>query len=146
MYVIEPAVKNDPVARWGLPDRIFFACGACQVLAYATVSRFADRGFRAVWIRPTPGFRGDHFIATDGDRAFDYHGWTRLDALLAHARRKAGRWWPGWDCTLEDTPADCLISEAKSKAMGIHLREPAQFLHDAMPRAEAFLAARPAPF
>ena len=146
MYVIDRAVKNDPVARWALPDRVFFACGACQVLAYVTVNRFAGRGFRAVWIRPSPGFRGNHFVATDGRLAFDYHGWTGLDGLLAHTARKARRWWPGWDCEVIDAPLEALVSEARSKAMGVHLREPGQFLHDALPRAEAFLDARPAPF
>lgn len=146
MYVIDRAIKNDPVARWALPDRIFFACGACQVLAYVTVRLLAARDFRTVWIRPAPGFRGNHFVATDGETAFDYHGWSRLDALIAHAQRKARRWWPAWDCTVEDVPLDVLVSEAKSKAMGVHLREPGQFLHDPIPRAEAFLDARRAPF
>jgi hypothetical protein len=25
--------------RWGLPERVFFACGACQILAYAFLER-----------------------------------------------------------------------------------------------------------
>ncbi len=37
-------------------------------------------------------------------------------------------------------PQDALISEAKSKTYdGLWLREPGRFLHDALPRARAFL-------
>jgi hypothetical protein len=141
MYVIDPAIKRDPARQWALPDRVFFACGACQVLAYAAVRRHAGGGFRACWIRPAPGFRGNHIIVTDGDRAFDYHGWSRLERLLDHTGRKARRWWPGWSYDLIEIEPAVLISEEKSKAMGCHMREPHQFLHDALPRAEAFLAA-----
>jgi hypothetical protein len=46
----------------------------------------------------------------------------------------------GWDGTLVELPPDVLISEQKSRAYdGLHLRKPGQFLHDAMPRAEAYL-------
>jgi hypothetical protein len=53
---------------------------------------------------------------------------------------KANRWWPGWNATLIELPPDVLISEAKSRSYeGLWLREPKQFLHDAMPRAERYL-------
>ncbi|WP_246878893.1 hypothetical protein [Thalassospira sp. ER-Se-21-Dark] len=32
--------KNDPVMRWNLPDRVFFACGACHILAHAFLKRY----------------------------------------------------------------------------------------------------------
>ena len=39
-----------------------------------------------------------------------------------------------------ELPHDVLISEAKSRSYdGLWLREPKQFLHDAMPRAERYL-------
>jgi hypothetical protein len=27
--------KSDQAMGWALPDRVFFACGACHILAYA---------------------------------------------------------------------------------------------------------------
>jgi hypothetical protein len=39
MYVIDKSVKTDPVRRWNLPDRVFFAAGACHILAYAFIER-----------------------------------------------------------------------------------------------------------
>ncbi len=145
MYVIEARKKLDPFLQWALPDRVFFAAGACQVLAYAACRAHGDAGFRPYWVRPAAGFRGNHIVVTDGDWAFDYHGWSKLGRLLGHMERKARRWWPGWSCTMTAVDAEDLISETRSTAMGIRLREPGQFLHDAMPRAERFVAAHPAP-
>jgi hypothetical protein len=43
-------------------------------------------------------------------------------------------------CSVDFLPMDVLISESKSREYdGRWLREPKQFLHDAMPRAEQFL-------
>ena len=133
-------VKRIPELQWALPDRIFFACGACHILAYAFLAQFPGCGFRAIWIRPGSGFSGNHVVATDGDTAFDFHGYSKWEKLLSHATRKNGRWMPGWTCTLVDLPADVLISEAKSRTYdGLWLRGPEQFLHDALPRARAYL-------
>ena len=145
MYVIDRAKKGDLWRHWSLPDRVFFACGACQVLAYVAEESFRDAGFQPYWLRPAIGYRGNHIILSDGRYAFDYHGWTRLDRLLDHAFRKANRWWPGWSCEVLPIAPDVLISEPNSKAIGLHLREPGQFLHNALPRARKFLAARPPP-
>jgi hypothetical protein len=141
MYRLRPGIKQNPEKRWALPDRVFFACGACHILAYAFLRRFPERDFRALWIKPGQGFKGNHIIATnDQGVAFDYHGFSRLDQLIAHMQAKANRWWPGWNATLIELPPDVLISEAKSRSYeGLWLREPKQFLHDAMPRAERYL-------
>jgi hypothetical protein len=142
MYVIDRAIKHDLARQWALPDRVFFAAGACQVLAYAAWRSYGYAGFMPRWVRPCAGFRGNHIIVTDGETAFDYHGWSSLQNLLDHTHRKANRWWPGWSFDLLDIAPDALISEEKSKALGCHMREPGQFLHDALPRAQAFVASR----
>jgi len=146
MYIIDPAIKKDLARRWALPDRAFFAAGACHILAYAFLERYPCGGFRPIWFKPGAGFIGNHIIVTDGEVAFDYHGWSGLPALVAHTRAKAGRWWPGWNAELIELPVDVLVSEQKSRRYdGLSLREPRQFLHDALPRAHAFLARFPAP-
>jgi hypothetical protein len=146
MYRIAFDRKRDPARQWALPDRIFFACGACHILAYAFLERHPEAGGRAVWQKPDAGFTGNHvFVAGDG-WVFDYHGYSKPDRFMTHARAKSDRWWPGWSATLVDLPRDVLVSEAKSRTYdGLWLREPKQFLHDALPRARAFVDRYPAP-
>jgi hypothetical protein len=140
MFFPKINVKDDPFRRWHRPDRHFFANGACQVLAFAFLERYPDLGFHARWIKPPGSFMGNHIYATDGINAFDYHGLTTEQRLLAFGFARARRFFPGWDATLVDLPTDVLISELRSRQIeGLWLREPKQFLHDALPRARAFL-------
>ena len=140
MYRISGKIKRDPERRWALPDRIFFACGACHILAFAFLERFDDARLRALWLKPAPGFTGNHIVVDGGGWVFDFHGYSRRDAFLAHHRRKAGRWWPGWRATSIELPRDVLVSEVRSMSYeGLRLREPGQFLHDPLPRAHAFI-------
>lgn len=146
MYITENSVHNDPVQRWALPDRVFFACGACHTLAYAFITRYADANAAAIWMKPKPGFRGNHIIAVFGETAFDYHGYSRWADLKRHFTKKAQRWWPGWEADYSPLPLNVLISESESKTYdGLWLREPNQFLYDALPRAEKFLTRFPEP-
>ena len=138
--------KRDPVRRWALPERVFFACGACHILAYAFLNAYPDSGFSAVWIRPTPGYTGNHIVVVREQLAFDYHGYSNWRVLLDHCRRRAQQRWPGWEATLVPLPEDVLISEAKSRRYeGLWLMEPQQFLFDAMPRAQTYLQRFTAP-
>ncbi len=91
MYVLAPGVKSDPVRRWGLPDRVFFACGACHILTYAFIQQNSDAKFIPIWIKPAPGFTGNRIVAVRGSEAFDYHGYSDWDRLLEHTTAKANR-------------------------------------------------------
>jgi hypothetical protein len=138
--------KRNPIINWALPDRVFFACGACHILAYAFINAYPDSGFTPVWIRPAKGYTGNHIIVVRDQLAFDYHGYSRLPTLLAHMKRKADRWWPGWGADLIRLSEEALVSEPMSKTYeGLWLREPRQFLFDAMPRAQRYLQRFPAP-
>jgi hypothetical protein len=132
--------KDNPEMRWALPERVFFACGACHILTYAFLRRWGQPYMRATWIKPNPGYIGNHIFVDGGDWAFDYHGYSAKAEFLAHTWLGARRRWPGWDATLVQLPPDVLISTEKSRTYeGLWLREPGQFLHDAMPRAKAYL-------
>ena len=138
--------KRDPAARWALPDRVFFACGACHVLAYAFLKRHGSSETKALRIKPDPGFTGEHIVVASGAWVFDYHGYAERDRYLAHTFAKAQRWWPGWSATLHELPREALVSEPLSRTFdGLRLREPGQFLHNALPRARAYLDRFPAP-
>jgi hypothetical protein len=146
MYRISGVKKRDPVQRWCLPDRVFFACGACHILAYAFLEKYGVANKRVLWLKPARSFTGNHIFIAGADWVFDYHGYSEREQFLAHTYRKAERWWPGWRASLVEMPHDVLISEAKSQTFdGLWLREPGQFLHDAMPRAHAYLKRFPPP-
>ena len=138
--------KRDMVKRWALPNRVFFACGACHILAFAFLERYGRPGMRALWIKPAPGHTGSHIFVEFENRIFDYHGYSQLDRYLTRYFRRAQQRYPGWDASIIELPADVLVSERKSRMYdGLWLREPAQFLHDALPRARAFLSRFPVP-
>lgn len=82
MYILPAGVKEDPVRRWALPERVFFACGACHILAYAFLKAYPNSGFVAHWINPAAGFTGNHIVVVRKDLAFDYHGYSGWSALL----------------------------------------------------------------
>ncbi len=144
MFVPKVNVKRCPQRRWAQPDRRFFACGACHVLAAAFLERFPGAGYAPVWIRPRAGFTGNHVFLTDGTTAFDYHGYSRLTALLSHYTRRARRYYPGWDADLVAlAPAELA---AGGERPGLRLLPPEQFHRDPLRRAAAFverLAAAP---
>lgn len=143
MWRLPPGVKDDPARRWALPDRIFFAGGACHLLAAAFLDRHG-RG-QATWLRPRGG-PGHHVVVLGAAWAFDASGLWERERLLAHLARRARRWWPGWEADAVPLDRADLTSEARSRRhAGLWLREPGQFLHDAMPRARAYAARFPAP-
>lgn len=132
--------------RWDLPDRVFFACGACHILAHAFLTRWESPGAKAVWVKPAEGYAGNHIFVDGGDWVFDYHGYVNRQTYLAHTWRRAQQRWAGWEASLVELPEDVLISETKSRTYdGLWLRQPDQFLHDATPRALAYLERYSAP-
>lgn len=132
--------KEDPVKRWNLPDRVFFACGACHILAWAFLQRYETAGMKIEWIKPDPGFTGNHVFVTLGERVFDYHGVSDREQFLEHTYKRARQWWPGWQAGIIELPKQVLVSEKLSRSHdGLWLREPGQYLHNALPRAHDFL-------
>lgn len=138
MYLLRPGIKEDPVRRWNLPDRVFFAAGAGHILAHAFLERFPSAGFNPIWVRPRGQFIGNHVFVANDDLAFDYHGYVSRSHLVAHFTKRARRLFPGWEADLLPVTVS-LVSRAEAKAIGMDIREPAQFLHDALARARQYL-------
>jgi hypothetical protein len=135
-----PGAKRDPVKQWALTDRVFFACGACHILAFAFMESYGNRGFKPFWIRPAPGHTGNHIVVIRDGVVFDYHGYSMWPAYWAHARRRANQWWAGWDADVIELRGDPLVSTPKSREYdGLWLKEPGDFLFDPLPRARRYL-------
>lgn len=136
MYWISGKKKRDPHLRWALPDRIFFGRGACHILAGAYLRLLPSSGFYAERIIPDAGHSGNHIYVTDGIIAFDFHGYTVRERLLAQHRRGWSARYPGWSRRIEPVDFDLLNTEALNarKMLG-----PDQYLYDALDRAQRFL-------
>jgi hypothetical protein len=132
--------KRDPVKQWALPDRVFFACGACHILAYAFLETYPDRGFKPVWIRPAEGHTGNHIVVLRNDVVFDYHGYSNWPDYWTHTKRRANQWWADWDADAVDLHQEALVSNAKAREYArLCMKEPADFLFDPLPRARQYL-------
>ncbi|MCJ2087852.1 hypothetical protein MKK88_17955 [Methylobacterium sp. E-005] len=135
-----PGAKRNPLKRWNLPDRVFFACGACHILAHAFLERYGRPNMIVHWFKPAPGFTGNHIVVATEAWVFDYHGYSARERYIAHTFARARHWWPGWEAELIALPPEVLVSEERSRRhAGLWLREPGQFLHEPLPRARRYL-------
>lgn len=123
MFLLKPGIKETPLRRWNLPDRMFFACGACHILAHAFLERFASAGFGPIWIRPRDWFTGNHVFVTNSEIAFDYRGYVPQVRLADHYTKRARRLFPGWEADLVSVTVS-LVDREGAKAIGMDIREP----------------------
>jgi hypothetical protein len=138
--------KRDPVKQWALPDRVFFAAGACHMLAYAFLERYPDSGFEPVWIRPHPGHTGNHIILVRNGLVFDYHGFSEGTRYWAHTTRRAEQRWPGWAADTVPLRKEALVSRRHARDYaGLWMKEPQEFLFDPIARAHRYLQRFQAP-
>jgi len=136
VYQLKPGIKEDPGRQWALPDRIFFGYGACHILAGVFLKWNRDPTWIALWIKPKEGFRGNHIIVTDGNIAFDYHGYSRLNRLLRHHKKTwiehAGDW-RAEILRVDFSLLDTMALNARN------MRGPDQYYGDAVKRSHRFI-------
>jgi len=137
MYIPKQNVKRNPKLRWAQPDRRFFACGACHMLAYAFLDVHQCEGFVPVWIRPKAGFTGNHIFVTQGCLGFDYHGYSDTGRLLERYWSRARRYYRGWDATLVELAPEELLGKSLREDLRVMPQD--GFLHDPIPRAKHFV-------
>lgn len=135
-YTLKPGIKKNPEKRWALPDRIFFGHGACHILAGVYLRRPPLPGFYAERIIPANDLWGDHVYVTNGDIAFDFHGYTARKRLLDYHRKCWSHRFDGWDCTIEIVDFDLLSTVELNRRK---MSGPDQYLFDPCPRALRFI-------
>jgi hypothetical protein len=132
--------KRDPVKQWALPDRVFFAAGACHILAYAFIEMYPDSGFEPMWIRPCPAHTGHHIILLRNGCVFDYHGFSEWRAYWAHTVRRANQRWSGWSADVVRIHVQALVSRRHAgQYAGLWMKEPQEYLCDPLPRARRYV-------
>lgn len=141
-----PGAKRDPIKQWVLPDKVFFAAGACHMLAYAFLDEHPDSGFEAFWIRPSAGHTGNHIILKRNAVVFDYHGFSKWPQYWMHTIRRANQWWPGWSADLINIRKEALVSRHCARDyQGLWMKEPQEFRLDPIARARRYMQKFPAP-
>ncbi|MEO3416207.1 hypothetical protein AAFO92_16265 [Roseovarius sp. CAU 1744] len=142
MYWPTPGIKKHPEKRWNQPDRIFFGFGACHILAGVFLEDTSFGGFYGEWIVPNDGLHGNHMYVTNGQIAFDFHGYSEREKLLAHYWRGHQFKFQGWQAKVVkiDFP---LLDTAELNARK-HLG-PNQYFDDPIPRARRFIASKNPP-
>lgn len=141
-----PDAKRDPIRQWALPDRVFFAAGACHLLAFAFLELYPDSGFEPRWIRPARGHTGNHIVLIRHTTVFDYHGYSEWSRYWAHTIRRANQWWPGWSADVVPVRMEALVSRHHAREhAGLWMKEPQEYLADPLPRARGYLQKFPAP-
>ena len=137
MYFLDQQIKQDPVRRWNLPDRMFFGHGACHILAGVFGQRLPNSEFQPVWLKPLDDVPGNHIFVTDNKIAFDYRGYVNLELLLGWYQAGWRKRYPDWRAELHSVDFDLLnTAELNSR----NFRGTDQYLQDPMPRAERFIA------
>jgi len=137
MYKPKVDVKKDQYRRWHQPDRRFFACGACQILAHAFLETYPRSKYYAVWVKPAEGFRGNHVFVTDNTYTFDYHGYSTLQKFKLHTEKRNNMYYPGWGC--EFVELNLNLNSPEPRSIGMFALSSTEFLHDALPRAKEFV-------
>ena len=66
---------------------MFFACGACHILAFAFLERYGSSALKAIWIKPASGFTGNHIFIAANDWVFDYHGYSYREHFFTYLRQ-----------------------------------------------------------
>ncbi|MDB4223198.1 hypothetical protein N9850_05460, partial [Granulosicoccus sp.] len=126
------------IKRWNLSERAFFGHGACHILAHAYMLRFPKSEFYAVWIKPDEEFRGNHVFVTNGIMAFDYRGYLTESRLTSYHQTQYEFAYPGWGAKMVRVEGN-LCDAVEMQKIGMQIRGPNEFLHDAMPRACSYL-------
>jgi hypothetical protein len=135
MYILDSWKKEDPVVRWNLPDRIFFGHGACHILAGVFLRQEVESSFKPFWIKSVK-HPGMHVFVSDGQIAFDYHGYSALDRLEKHHRKVWKHQFSDWTAEVEPVDYDLLDTTELNQR---NMRGPDQYLGDPIARARNFI-------
>jgi hypothetical protein len=129
-------------ADWRRSDEIFFAAGACHILAHVFVEVYPSSGFRPFVIVPVVGERGYHVFVARDDVAFDARGYRARHQLIAeHVERQRVRD-ASWDCRI--TALDVPVVTPEFCARYRHLSFD-DYPMNPEPRALVYLSQFPAP-
>jgi hypothetical protein len=130
------AERADQMLSWNRDDVRFFASGACHILAFAFLEVYPEAGFRIVGVWACGEADPMHVYVTDGERAFDFDGWTPVSELLAVTRAAEP------DAGYEQRPVE---TDLPAFCREHNCRERSHYAFDPWERALRYIGQFPAP-
>lgn len=75
-YMRTPEESCDVFLSWQREDMVFFAAGACHILAHMFLSLHPNEGSDLIYTKPVNKQPGKHAYESNGTWAFDFNGWS----------------------------------------------------------------------
>ena len=87
----------DVFLSWRREDMVFFAAGACHILAHMFLSLHPNEGFDLIYTKPVNKQPGNHMYVSGGTWAFDFNRWSLEKDLLKVNETFAKDRYPNWN-------------------------------------------------
>ena len=75
-YMRTPEESCDVFLSWQREDMVFFAAGACHILAHMFLLHNPNEDFDLIYTKPVNKQPGNHMYVSGGTWAFDFNRWS----------------------------------------------------------------------
>ena len=96
-YMRTPEESRDVFLSWRREDMVFFADGACHILAHMFLLLNPNEDFDLIYTKPVNKQPGNHMYVSGGTWAFDFNGWSLEKDLLKVNETFAEDRYPNWN-------------------------------------------------
>ena len=96
-YMRTPEESRDVLLSWRREDMVFFAAGACHILAHMFLLLNPNEDFDLIYTKPVNKQPGNHMYESGGTWAFDFNRWSLEKDLLKVNETFAKDRYPNWN-------------------------------------------------
>lgn len=96
-YMRTPEESRDVLLSWLREDMVFFAAGACHILAHMFLLLNPSEDFDLIYTKPVNKQPGNHMYVSGGTWAFDFNRWSLEIDLLKINETFAKDRYPNWN-------------------------------------------------
>ena len=96
-YMRIPEESRDVFLSWQREDMVFFAAGACHILAHMFLLLNPNEDFDLIYTKPVNKQPGNHMYESGGTWAFDFNRWSLERGLLKVNETFAKDRYPNWN-------------------------------------------------
>ena len=96
-YMRTPEGSSDVFLSWRREDMVFFAAGACHILAHMFLLHNPNEDFDLIYAKPVNKQPGNHMYVSGRTWAFDFNRWSLEKDLLKVNETFAKDRYPNWN-------------------------------------------------